>query len=116
MKSWQRLSSSSVVTPGRTNGSIMSSTLAANRPAARILSCSAGDLMVTFMAPLNFISGGCSWYKARLFLTTPHACRHNRWVFVGHHVELGPKPPVSIGKPPDYRLGYADAQPDQEYL
>src|ERR1700732_4785999 len=78
MKSWQRLSSSSGVTPGCTNGSIMSSTLAANRPAARILSCSAGDLMVTFMAALSFISGGCSWYKARLFLTTPHACRHNR--------------------------------------
>src|SRR6202051_1783364 len=56
----------------------MSSTLAASRPAARILSCSAGDLMVTFMAALSFISGGCSWYKARLFLTTPHACRHNR--------------------------------------
>src|SRR5450631_28094 len=78
MKSWQRLSSSSVVTPGWTYGSIMSSTLAANRPAARILSCSAGDLMVTFMAALSFISGRCSWYKARLFLTTPHACRHNR--------------------------------------
>src|ERR1700730_12401413 len=101
MKSWQRLSSSSVVTPGRTNGSIMSSTLAANRPAARILSCSAGDLMVTFMAALSFISGGRSWYKARLFLTTPHACRDNRpgarrfpsvWAFFGPFQGFGGLP------------------------
>src|SRR5438552_1838264 len=69
MKSWQRLSSSSVVTPGWTKGSIMSSTLAAKRPASRILFCSSADFMVTLMV---------SWYKARLFLTTPHACRHNR--------------------------------------
>src|SRR5882757_4154285 len=26
----------------------------------------------------GFVSNGGSWYKARLFLTTPHACRHNR--------------------------------------
>src|ERR1700722_7555571 len=94
MKSWQRLSSSSVVAPGRTKGSIISSTLAAKRPAARILSCSAGVLMVTVIGR-GFVSKRRSWYKARLFLTTPHACRHSRWVFVGFLVKLVPKPPVS---------------------
>src|SRR6185369_1100224 len=46
MKSWQSLSSSSVVTPGATWEPIMSSTSAARRPATRIFCCSSGDLMV----------------------------------------------------------------------
>src|ERR1700719_1789547 len=32
----------------------------------------------TLAATAGFVSTRGSWYKARLFLTTPHACRHNR--------------------------------------
>src|ERR1700683_715321 len=105
MKSWQRLSNSSVLTPGFTNGSIISITLPASLPAARILSCSAGVLMVTFIKALSFVSRRGSWYKARLFLTTPHACRHNR-----------PGARCNLRGFPGCRLGYAEAQPDQEFL
>src|SRR5215212_7058964 len=45
MCSKQSRSSSSVVTPGFTCSPIMSRTSAARRPATRIFSCSAGDLM-----------------------------------------------------------------------
>src|ERR1700692_1076040 len=69
----------------------MSSTLAASRPAARILSCSAGVLMVTVIGRADFVSNRCSWYKARLFLTTPHACRHSRLGVQRHHMELRPQ-------------------------
>src|SRR3978361_1273991 len=88
----------------------MSRTLAARRPAMRILSCSAGDLMVTFILGSDFVSVRCSWYKARLFLTTPHACRHNR---------LGARRKTTDLKALSFqfkgstgcRLGYAEAQP-----
>src|ERR1700722_1542393 len=112
MKSWQRLSSSSVVAPGWTKGSIMSSTLAARRPASRILSCSAGVLMVTVIAA-DFVSSRRSWYKARLFLTTPHACRHNR-PGARRNLEETEGKGFIFKASAGCRLGYAEAQPDQE--
>jgi len=48
MKSWQSLSSSSVVTRAAHGLDHVENT-GCSRPAARILSCSAGVLMVTFM-------------------------------------------------------------------
>ena len=54
MKSWQIKSSSSVATPSRTWGPIMSSTSAANRPATRIFSISCGVLSVMFAGFFGF--------------------------------------------------------------
>src|SRR5262245_36457639 len=72
MKSWQRASSSSVVTPGRTYSPIMSSTSAARRPAMRIFACSSGVLTVTAILKLQsareFVAKRRLWYKARAFL------------------------------------------------
>jgi small subunit ribosomal protein S2 len=60
----------------------------------------------------GFVSNRGSWYKARLFLTTPHADRHSR-----PGVRFGSKKLKAkvddFKDQPDCRLGFAEAQPDR---